>query len=382
MERININLATEKELKDLPGIGNVSAKKIADFRASGGKFNSIEEIASVVNVRKSYMESLISKVDFGDVNKEIGARIPMIPGRAGIIDDIVLDPRAPVLEFPLPIFNSYSFTVQLKGLGDNTLPTLHGYKLIVGYRIGNYQGNNQTTYQSKSITYNLGVEPSQRVNITKPLISSSFIEDTFTLMIVSPNSKTIFDSSFEIDEDATVEIGLPLHSEKSLEIELDKQEGVNYSGYQLEVRSQINRASSGVETEIEKFDIGGANKFLVEFDAFGGVEEITIIVISKDGPTVVEGTKSWGDFQGTGQAKTVTIPVPKPTLVDYTIKLVIDPDQLNNPYLDHKVIVTYELKDPDTLNYINEIEKVFLIGPDGKAKVNFDYYGLIEDLKI
>ena len=44
---ININTATVAELKTLPGIGDVIAQRIVDYRTAHGRFSSIEELMNV-----------------------------------------------------------------------------------------------------------------------------------------------------------------------------------------------------------------------------------------------------------------------------------------------------------------------------------------------
>jgi len=374
MDKININTATKSELKKLPGVGEVGAKKILAFRDTGGTFNSLDEVKKVANIRSPYLLSLKSNLGFTEEK--------FATPNVNFDKAIAVDPREPLLEFPLAVFNSYSFTVNLKGSGNASLPDLKGYKLIVGYSLGAFKGFDKTTYTSKTLTYNLGSQSSQRVNIGKPLIRSSFIKDTFNLLIVSPTGKNIFDSSFEIDEDAVVEIGLPVFAERELDIELKKRPQINYAGYQLIVNSKINRSTSGIEIQTEKFEIASANSFLLKFDPFGDVLDIMFEVRSPDNAVIFSETKEWGKITGTVNKKKSEIALPTPKNVGYTIKLVIDPDQLNNPYLDHIVIVKYELIDPDTLNHINQIEKRFSIAANGEATISIDYYGLIERMEI
>lgn len=44
---VNINLATQTELENLPGIGSSTASKIIDYRNKNGKFKTIEDIMNV-----------------------------------------------------------------------------------------------------------------------------------------------------------------------------------------------------------------------------------------------------------------------------------------------------------------------------------------------
>lgn len=49
-DKININIATAEELKKLPGIGDVLAKRIIEYRNDYGDFSSVEEIMNVLGV--------------------------------------------------------------------------------------------------------------------------------------------------------------------------------------------------------------------------------------------------------------------------------------------------------------------------------------------
>lgn len=49
-EKININTADAEELTRLPGIGDVIAGRIIEYREKQGKFNAIEEITEVSGI--------------------------------------------------------------------------------------------------------------------------------------------------------------------------------------------------------------------------------------------------------------------------------------------------------------------------------------------
>lgn len=56
--KININLATIKELEDLPGVGEATANKIVRYRDENGNFKSIEEIKNVNGIGDKKYEDL------------------------------------------------------------------------------------------------------------------------------------------------------------------------------------------------------------------------------------------------------------------------------------------------------------------------------------
>lgn len=55
---VNINTASEKELKNLPRIGDVVAKRIVEFREKNGKFQKLEDLMLVKGIGKKLFETL------------------------------------------------------------------------------------------------------------------------------------------------------------------------------------------------------------------------------------------------------------------------------------------------------------------------------------
>ena len=56
--KVNINTASESELDSLPGVGEVTAKKIIDYRNENGKFSSIEDIKNVKGIGDNKFEDI------------------------------------------------------------------------------------------------------------------------------------------------------------------------------------------------------------------------------------------------------------------------------------------------------------------------------------
>ena len=56
--KLNINIATEQQLMDLPGIGEVTAERILKYRKKIGKFITIEDLRAIKGISKSRLERL------------------------------------------------------------------------------------------------------------------------------------------------------------------------------------------------------------------------------------------------------------------------------------------------------------------------------------
>lgn len=64
-ELLNINTATAEELETLPGIGEVLAKRIVDYRESCGAFLAVEELCSVEGIGEKRLEALKEYITVG-----------------------------------------------------------------------------------------------------------------------------------------------------------------------------------------------------------------------------------------------------------------------------------------------------------------------------
>lgn len=58
MELVNINTATEDQLKKIPGVGDKIAKAIVEARKKAGKFKKLEELKSVKGIGDKSFEKM------------------------------------------------------------------------------------------------------------------------------------------------------------------------------------------------------------------------------------------------------------------------------------------------------------------------------------
>jgi len=61
-DKININTASKEELNSIPGIGDVTAQKIIDYRESQGEFKSIEELTKIDRIGPKTLEKIRDKI--------------------------------------------------------------------------------------------------------------------------------------------------------------------------------------------------------------------------------------------------------------------------------------------------------------------------------
>jgi competence ComEA-like helix-hairpin-helix protein len=62
-EKLDLNFASEEELKALPGIGKKSARDLIDFRNRNGGFFSLEDIKEVPGFTENKIKKFIDKVE-------------------------------------------------------------------------------------------------------------------------------------------------------------------------------------------------------------------------------------------------------------------------------------------------------------------------------
>lgn len=63
---ININTASQKELMELPGIGEVLAQRIVDYRDAHGPFRTKNELTKVSGIGKKKLEAVIDLIILED----------------------------------------------------------------------------------------------------------------------------------------------------------------------------------------------------------------------------------------------------------------------------------------------------------------------------
>jgi competence protein ComEA len=61
--KVNINIATKEELMTVPGIGDVTAQKIIDYREKYGEFNTIEDMKKIDRIGDKTISNMREKID-------------------------------------------------------------------------------------------------------------------------------------------------------------------------------------------------------------------------------------------------------------------------------------------------------------------------------
>ncbi|MEE8186003.1 MAG: helix-hairpin-helix domain-containing protein [Thermodesulfobacteriota bacterium] len=70
-EKININVATAKELQRLEGVGKAISKRIVEYREENGPFKDIEEVKKVKGIGKITFEKIKDLITVGEEGGEV-----------------------------------------------------------------------------------------------------------------------------------------------------------------------------------------------------------------------------------------------------------------------------------------------------------------------
>ena len=62
---VNINTASKRELDALPGIGEVLAQRIIDYRQAHGKFQHLEELTNVSGIGQKRLDAILDYATVG-----------------------------------------------------------------------------------------------------------------------------------------------------------------------------------------------------------------------------------------------------------------------------------------------------------------------------
>ncbi|MBI6871690.1 helix-hairpin-helix domain-containing protein [Clostridium aciditolerans] len=61
--KININSASKEELKTIPGIGDVTAQKIIEYREKNGNFSTVEDLKKIDRIGEKTLDKMKDKMD-------------------------------------------------------------------------------------------------------------------------------------------------------------------------------------------------------------------------------------------------------------------------------------------------------------------------------
>lgn len=60
--KVDINVASAKELQTLPGIGQVTAQRIIDYRSAKGPFSAMEDLLKVKGIGQSTLKKFSGRI--------------------------------------------------------------------------------------------------------------------------------------------------------------------------------------------------------------------------------------------------------------------------------------------------------------------------------
>ncbi|WMJ75087.1 DUF2272 domain-containing protein [Cytophagaceae bacterium ABcell3] len=360
-DKININKATKKELTSIKGIADVTADRILNFREKGGVINSLDDLQKISKIRPNYLNELTDVVDFED-GRDDGNPKKETPSA----QDLTVEPL---------------FRIQFPDIpSDEGENPYAGYRVVVGYKLwrSGVAGMFPTSHTKKfSIAPNGIVE----VHLTEEV--GTYLGKSFDIFVNSPKGEPVYKKTdITLEDSQTIKIDLPFSVNNNLLVKLEKQQGINYNGYTLKAYFYVDRGSSSLDVIKEEFDISFQDEILIKSDPFEGIVEVDLKVMAPNEVLVTRSKYKWKEIEETEEAKQVHISLPRPSGLSYSIQLIVDIDSLENPYLDHSLIVLYNILRKENLQLIRRIEERFPIDSNGLSHVNIEHYGLVQELEL
>ena len=72
-EKVNLNTATSEQLQLLPGIGEVLAGRILEYRSAYGKFSAVEQLMDVEGIGEAKFAALRDQITVEDSDENTGS---------------------------------------------------------------------------------------------------------------------------------------------------------------------------------------------------------------------------------------------------------------------------------------------------------------------
>lgn len=63
--RLDVNHATKSQLMELPGIGDVIAQRIVDYRSENGLFQAVDDLINIEGIGEKKLQSIVEYIKVG-----------------------------------------------------------------------------------------------------------------------------------------------------------------------------------------------------------------------------------------------------------------------------------------------------------------------------
>lgn len=377
-QKVNVNRASEKELKGLKGFGDSAVKKIMLARESGTQINSMQELKAIAGIKSIYVETLEQQIEF--------------PRSESL--DIVTDVKDDKVTIGNPaVYEIVSDRLSFDLLVQNAEQFPH-HKIKIDYSFTYFGG---IYYASFGTTENRSIEQKLTQNQKFNLVAKGgrFDKSNFqiTVSILNQNSEVIHSQIHLVPEVENPQVQIVLENLAELvEIEIvsnykeaatnSRSQAVNMIDIPIELKITTKYFRNGLKTQKDVFNSADTTKKIsVETT---GIQELKIEVFHNS-INVHSKIASLDEIA----AKKVNTDLRRPELMANDVHTYEKVESGLDRWTDHVLMLSFDVYDLNSGNFVTRIEEEYGIteSPEenksyGVSEIKSIFFGVVKEVEF